>query len=461
MVFSSIIFLIYFLPTVLLGVFLLKKQLKLQNLFLLGMSLLFYSWAESYFVLLMLVSIVSNYIFGLLIDRHNRPRLWLAIGVSVNLILLSTFKYAGFIVDNINQITSLVGFELHVGRIVLPVGISFFTFQAMSYIIDVYRRETQVQKNPLDLALYISLFPQLIAGPIVRYHDIAAQIKQRQTSLADIAYGVRRFILGLGKKVLVANICAQACDMIFEMPNDQISTKLAWIAVITYTIQIYFDFSGYSDMAIGIGRILGFHFAENFNYPYIASSIQDFWRRWHISLSTWFRDYLYIPLGGSRGSTFRTYFNLLLVFLLCGLWHGASWNFAVWGLYHGFFLILERVDSNRILGKLGALRHVYVLLVVMVGWLFFRAESFDQAFVFLKAMFAGGAENKLDKLFRHNYELLTMMMLAFYGALPHFNLKNLQLRNPFVRDIYVLGVFVLCLFYMSGNTYSPFIYFRF
>jgi alginate O-acetyltransferase complex protein AlgI len=461
MVFSSIVFLIYFLPAVWLGSFLFQKQLKLQNVFLLGMSLLFYSWADSYFVLLMLVSISANYIFGLLIDSHTHRKLWLTVGLSVNILLLSTFKYADFIIGNINTVLSVAGFELPSGHLALPVGISFFTFQAMSYIVDVYRRETSVQRNPLDLGLYISLFPQLIAGPIVRYHNIAAHIQNRPTTLADTAYGIRRFIIGLGKKILIANICAESCDMIFAMPNDQITTKLAWIAVLTYTIQIYFDFSGYSDMAIGLGRILGFHFEENFNYPYIAGSIQDFWRRWHISLSKWFRDYLYIPLGGSRGATSRTYFNLLLVFLLCGLWHGASWNFAIWGLYHGFFLILERIDSNRILGKLGAFRHVYVLLVVMVGWLLFRAESFEQFFVFLKAMFAGGAENKLDKIFRHNYELVTMIIVAIYAALPHFRLRNSLVQSHYGRDLYLLAVFMLSLVYLSGNTYSPFIYFRF
>ncbi len=352
MVFSSITFLFFFLPVFLMGYLGVGK--KGRNLFLLLASLFFYLWGEQLFVLVMLASIVMNYFFGLLLDRvgiqgSRAGKFLLAAALVANLGMLVFFKYANFAVDNLNLLLSWLNMPLmHLHKVHLPIGISFFTFQAMSYLIDLYRQEYKAQKNPLYLGLYISLFPQLIAGPIVRYSDIAEHIKKRTVSLHDFACGAERFVFGLGKKILIANPMGLMADHIFAMQAELLSTGTAWLGITCYTLQIYFDFSGYSDMAIGLGRMFGFHFLENFNYPYISRSIREFWRRWHISLSTWFRDYLYIPLGGNRHGNNRTSLNLLIVFLLCGLWHGASWNFILWGLMYGFFLVAERGIWGRI-----------------------------------------------------------------------------------------------------------------
>ena len=350
MVFSSTIFLFFFLPLTLLAYFVVGPRGR--NLILLAASLLFYAWGETVYLLVMLFSIAANYLFGLLIDRArergSRGGTAFALAVATNLGLLGFFKYANFFVDNLNQVLPVLGLApMDIGRVHLPIGISFFTFQALSYIIDLYRNETAVQRSLLNFALYKALFPQLIAGPIVRYRDVAREIEQRTVSLDDFASGVQRFIIGLGKKVLIANVMGRAADTIFATPAETLPATLAWTGSIAFMLQIYFDFSGYSDMAIGLGRMFGFHFLENFNYPYIARSVREFWRRWHISLSTWFRDYLYIPLGGNRHGPVRTGANLLLVFLLCGLWHGASWTFLIWGVYHGIFLVLERVPAVR------------------------------------------------------------------------------------------------------------------
>ncbi|MBE0586337.1 MAG: MBOAT family protein, partial [Desulfofustis sp.] len=332
MVFSSTIFLFVFLPLVLLSYMVAGR--KFRNVILLAASLLFYAWGENVFVLLMLISIALNYCFGLLID-HSQQRGWsgkipLILALLTNLGLLGFFKYANFLIDNLNTILINLDFEpVEMQAVHLPIGISFFTFQALSYVIDLYRGQASVQKSPINVALYISLFPQLIAGPIVRYHDVAEQIVHRTTRFDDFTYGIRRFIIGLGKKVLVANVLGRTADYMFSLPADSIPAGLAWLGAVSYTLQIYYDFSGYSDMAIGLGRMFGFRFLENFNYPYAAQSIREFWRRWHISLSSWFRDYLYISLGGNRHGATRTYVNLMIVFFLCGLWHGASWTFVV------------------------------------------------------------------------------------------------------------------------------------
>src|SRR5262245_11765986 len=333
------------------------------------------------------------------VDREResgRSRVWLAIAVAVNLVVLGIFKYANFFADNVN--TLLMALQVRpfaVPKVLLPIGISFFTFHAISYVVDVSRRDATAQKSPVHAALYLLLFPQLVAGPIIRYRDIADQLARRLVTLDDFAYGVRRFIIGLGKKVLIANVVAGPADKIFAMPAAQWSAGHAWLAIVCYTLQIYFDFSGYSDMAIGLGRMFGFRFPENFRWPYVADSVQAFWRRWHISLSTWFRDYLYVPIGGSRVSPRRTYVNLVTVFFLCGLWHGASWNFVVWGLWHGMFLVLERLfgaaqtprkDSRRTPAVVAVARHAYALIVVIVGWVFFRAEALPSAIGFLPAM---------------------------------------------------------------------------
>ncbi|MGD8338870.1 MAG: MBOAT family protein, partial [Desulfobacterales bacterium] len=378
MLFSSIIFLFQFLPLCLLLYFLAGKRLR--NLLLLIASLVFYAWGESYYVLLMLVSILVNYLCGLMIDRYRgrqAARGFLIAAIAFNVLSISVFKYANFLVDNLNTLLSQIGAgPIELAPIHLPIGISFFTFQAMSYAVDVYRRDAPVQRNPLNIGLYIALFPQLIAGPIIRYHDIAAQLIRRRVRLDDLSYGIERFVVGLGKKVLIANQVAIIADQVFSFPYETLTPGVAWLGVLCYTLQIYFDFSGYSDMAIGIGRMFGFHFLENFNYPYISRSIREFWRRWHISLSSWFRDYLYIPLGGNHRGPLRTYLNLLIVFFLCGLWHGASWNFVIWGLLHGLFLVIERLGFEKILNRWWSpLRYLYVMLVVCTGWVFFRAEN--------------------------------------------------------------------------------------
>ena len=394
MVFSSPIFLFAFLPIVLALYFVVGRRF--HNVLLIIASLLFYAWGETIYILIMVSSILLNYVLAIMIQKGHdsgldlRARTFLIIAVIANLCLLCYFKYANFLVDSLDFILNAVRLnwlEVRLSPVHLPIGISFFTFHSLSYVIDVYRKVVTAQRNLVNMALYISFFPQLIAGPIIRYHDIAAQIENRNVTPDKFAYGIQRFIMGLGKKVLIANTLAMAADQVFAIPAAQLTTGLAWLGITCYTLQIYFDFSGYSDMAIGLGRMFGFEILENFNYPYISSSIREFWRRWHISLTNWFRDYLYIPLGGNRGTPARTYLNLLTVFFLCGLWHGASWTFVVWGLYHGAFLILERLKFGKLLNSAWSpVRHLYTILVFMVGWVFFRSDTLPYALEFLKAM---------------------------------------------------------------------------
>jgi alginate O-acetyltransferase complex protein AlgI len=377
-----------FLP-ILLGLYSLARP-KYRNLVLLVASLLFYVWGEGAYVLVMIAIIAINYGLGRRIQMlagRNRAKITVAVAVVVNLGLLIAFKYSNFLVDQLNLVLTWFHVRnLKLAPVHLPLGISFFTFHALSYVIDIHRRKSAGGK-PLDFALYMTLFPHSIAGPIVRYGDIAAQIAHRVVTTAGFAEGIRRFIIGLAKKMLVANTVAVTADAIFALPGSQLDFSLAWLGVACYTLQIYFDFSGYSDMAIGLAKLFGIDFLENFNYPYAARSITEFWRRWHISLSTWFRDYLYIPLGGNRCSPVRNYANLVTVFFLCGLWHGASWTFAAWGLFHGAFLVLERMKTGRVIDSLWSpVRHVYTLLVVSVGWVLFRADTMPQAAAFLKAM---------------------------------------------------------------------------
>ncbi|MCJ7713136.1 MBOAT family protein, partial [Candidatus Bathyarchaeota archaeon] len=352
-----------------------------RNFFLLLASLIFYAWGEGILVLLMLFSISINYIGGIAISYFLKKNIQiskvvLGLTIAVNLALLFYYKYANFIVENLQELGVFTGYKQ--ASIFLPIGISFFTFQGISYLVDVYREETIVQRKLFHLGLYISFFPQLIAGPIVRYHDVAQQIVQRSITVSLFTEGIIRFVRGLAKKVILANNAALIADQVFSIPASQLSISSAWLGIICYTIQIYFDFSGYSDMAIGLGKMLGFNFKENFNYPYISISIQDFWRRWHISLSTWFRDYLYIPLGGNRKGISKMYRNLVIVFFVTGLWHGASWNFIFWGLFHGSFLILEKSKILNTKNWPIALQHLYALIVVMVGWVFFRAETMTE-----------------------------------------------------------------------------------
>jgi alginate O-acetyltransferase complex protein AlgI len=485
MPFSTTVFLFLFLPLLLLLHFLSPRRLR--NPLLLAASLLFYLWGEKGYILVLLASIALNYLLGLWLERLQTPRRRrgaLILAVAVNLGLLAFFKYAVFAVENINDARvalHLVPFRLP--RVHLPLGISFFTFHALSYVLDVYRREVRALKNPINFALYISFFPQSIAGPIVRYSDLANQLARRTISREDFAEGVRRFVFGLSKKMLIANTLAAPADAIFALPAEALSPVLAWLGIVCYTLQIYFDFSGYSDMAIGLARMFGFTFKENFHYPYVSRSITEFWRRWHISLSSWFRDYLYIPLGGNRRGTIRTYFNLLTVFFLCGLWHGASWAFVGWGLYHGVFLVLERGRWGRLLDKTPVpLRMTYALLAVMVGWVFFRAATFTQALSFLATMSGCGAN--AASIYSPAVYLPTDVVLALLAGIVASTpllpwLQGLQarpldaaLKRPRLASL-LQGLFAAATVaaqaamllasasLLAAGTHNPFIYFRF
>ena len=479
MVFSSPIFLFGFLPITLFFYYISPKQIK--NLMLLIFSLLFYAWGEVFYLGIMLASIVSNYLIGIKIHSAKEglnAKKFLIVGLFINVLLLISFKYANFISDNINVLLSLLNIPvIDLQPVHLPLGISFFTFQAISYIVDVYRKEVSAQKNVFDLALYISLFPQLIAGPIVRYHDVSNQIIDRTHSLELFASGIRRFIYGLAKKMLIANSIGEVADSIFSLSTNELTLPLAWIGIIAYALQIYFDFSGYSDMAIGLGRMFGFKFLENFNYPYVSRSIREFWRRWHISLSGWFRDYVYIPLGGSRVPTIRVYLNLLLVFILTGFWHGASWNFLAWGLFHGLFLASEHAGLSQYLKKLWRpIQHLYLLLVVLVGWVFFRVESLSEAIGFISIMFDFSllATSVLQYAQVLSYEALYAFVFAFILVTPVFqkfiqyldNTKDCHLNYKvilahIIQLLLLTGLLYLSIIKISSSTYNPFIYFRF
>lgn len=387
MVFSNLVFLCLFLPAVLLIYYAVRKEL--QNIVLLFFSLVFYAWGEPIYVFLMLFSILVNYWFGILLGNsrftNGQRKLLLTFAIVMNTAILGYFKYANFLVDNIN---SILHTNIVLEKIPLPIGISFFTFHAMSYIIDIYKKKVDAQRNIFDLALYFTVFPQLVAGPIVRYNTISHQLHERTVDADKFSEGVRRFIIGLGKKVLIANQLGVIADEIFAMNPSDMSVSLAWMGAIAYTLQIYFDFSGYSDMAIGLGKMFGFDFLENFNYPYISKSISEFWRRWHISLGSWFRDYVYIPLGGNRITTWKVYRNLFIVWGLTGFWHGASWTFMIWGIYYGVLIALEKAGLENLLQKLWSpLQHIYVMFLVIIGWVFFRADNFSYCFEFLKSMF--------------------------------------------------------------------------
>ncbi len=465
MVFSSIIFLFYFLPLFLALYFLMP----FKNTMLLVASLLFYAWGELGYVFLMLISIAANYLFGIGLSQltHKKVRKWLlAIGVMVNLSLLAYYKYFNFAM-------AIFGVDLE-EAVHLPLGISFFTFQAISYLVDVFRGDAKVEKNPLNLGLYIAMFPQLIAGPIVRFKTVAEQIHNRVFDLTAVNKGIRIFILGLGQKVLIANTVALPADHIFALSANELTTSLAWLGSLCYTFQIYFDFAAYSNMAIGLGLMMGFTFPQNFSHPYIAQSITEFWRRWHMSLSSWFRDYLYIPLGGNRVSPIRTYINLMVVFLLCGLWHGAAWTFIVWGLYHGLFLVIERLKLADLLMMIWRpLRHAYLLIVVIFGWVIFRAESFDHLVYFIETMF-GFSEATSYQPFEIRRSVIVALIIATVLSMPVFNsltnkIKNWQLSGlEFKARIFSVGLelfYLMVLFYsmllIASGSYNPFIYFRF
>lgn len=470
MLFSSMLFLWAFLPLVFILYRIIRNN-NARNYLLLAASLVFYAWGEPVYIFLMLFCITANYFFGRLIDKTDKQPakgLILFASVAVNLLLLGYFKYFNFFVDIAGMITGAQQFEF--STVVLPIGISFYTFQAMSYVIDLYRKKINVQKNYLKLSLYISFFPQLIAGPIVRYKDIEDQIDQRTLTPAKTAFGIKRFIYGLSKKVLIANTMAYVADTIYAVNATDLSTGLAWIAAICYTLQIYFDFSGYSDMAIGLGKMFGFDFIENFNYPYISTSIRDFWRRWHISLSTWFREYLYIPLGGNRKGSARTYLNLLIVFFATGLWHGASWNFVIWGLYNGFFLIIERLFLGNLLEKckLKFITHIYSLLVVVVGWVIFRVEDLTAAAITIKRLFvpqAGSPLLNISQFFDGKSLFFACAGVLLCGILQQNRKLKTALYNEThsygVEAAILVGLFLYCILSLISGTYNPFIYFRF
>lgn len=485
MVFSSIIFLYLFLPLTIALYFLVGK--KFHNILLLCASLLFYAWGEGFFVLVMLCSIIVNYFSGLLIEYFKEQRLsrfffWLS--VIFNLGLLSLYKYANFIVDNINSLLSLV----HVKPVILdpvhlPIGISFFTFQAISYVIDVYRGQTSAQRNPANMGLYIASFPQLIAGPIIRYHDVAKQIVERTVTRKDFNEGIERFILGLGKKVLIANPVAITVDKIFALPVNELSLPVAWLGVVCYSIQVYFDFSGYSDMAIGLGRMFGFRFMENFNYPYISKSIQDFWNRWHISLSSWIRDYLFfrIALKRRHWGVWGMIYAIAITYSLIGLWHGACWTFVLWGMYHGLFMMIEQIGFSKVLNRLWyPVRIFYVNLVLFFSWPLFRAETLSDAMGYLLAMVglgqAGGIKQYIA--FYLNIDGVLALIAGIIFAMPVYPfIKQTKEKmvarmkdkvSILVNDISAVSntaalalILLASVSSIASGSYNPFIYFRF
>lgn len=471
MLFSSTVFIYLFLPTVLFFNFIVfRKSRLLQNIFLLLSSLLFYAWGEPLFVLLMIASIIVNWFFGLLVNKKRDKkisRLLIAMDVIYNLAILFVFKYLTFAGSIVNNVFNA---GLSIPNIVLPIGISFFTFQAMSYVIDVYRQKGEVQNNILYVGLYISFFPQLIAGPIVRYETIADQIQNRKETLNDFFDGFARFVVGLSKKVLLANSFAILADNAFDSAKagDNISIMFAWIGAVAYTMQIFFDFSGYSDMAIGLGRMFGFHFLENFNYPYISTSITDFWRRWHISLGTWFRDYLYFPLGGSRCSKGRNIFNLFIVWFLTGLWHGANFTFIVWGLMYFVLLVIEKLTGiHKKKGKvINVFKWLYTILFVIIGWVIFRAESIGDAFSYIGSMFGLNGNVVVDGMsidwFTQNMILLGIGVLI---CTPLFKVIGEKTKNSNVMGWIKTGglivLFILSVSSLVSSTYNPFIYFNF
>lgn len=476
MVFASPIFLFAFLPLVLAAYHLAPRGAR--NGVLLVASLAFYVWGEGAGVLLVAASVLVNWAFGRAIgDADGRARRrWLAAAVAANLAFLAVFKYTNFFVANLDAVARALGFAgIAATAIPLPLGISFFTFHAISYVVDVYKRNADAERRLPTFSLYILLFPQLIAGPIIRWRDIAAQLGTRERRLADFAYGVRRFVLGLAKKVLVANTLGQVADRVFGLPAGELTTPLAWLGLACYTLQIYFDFSGYSDMAIGLMRMFGFRILENFNLPYTAQSIREFWRRWHISLSNWFRDYLYLPLGGNRCAPARAWANLVVVFLLCGLWHGASWPFVIWGAWHGGFLVVERAGLDRVLARIGTLRHVYTMLAVMGGWVLFRCETLPQAVDYFAAL-AGlaGGDPVRQPLGRHlDAWVATMLVVGVIGAsaLPRrlgaAILAGADRRGGVAAVALGAELAWLALLgfaataWLAAGTYNPFIYFRF
>lgn len=447
----------------------LLPNLRVKNALLIVVSLLFYAYGEPVYIVLMIFSTIINYLFGRLLDTENNRirKTVIILTVIINLGLLLVFKYTDMIIDTMNRILHS---DIPMQNLSLPVGISFFTFQAMSYVIDVYRKEVKVQKNYFNIVLYISFFPQLIAGPIVRYYDVQKQIVSRKVDIKEIASGLRRFIIGLSKKVLISNTVAFVVDEIFSTQMDRLNILSVWIGAIAYLIQLYFDFSGYSDMAIGLGHMFGFHFLENFQYPYISSSIKEFWNRWHISLSVWFKEYLYIPLGGNRKGKLRTSINKMIVFLATGLWHGANWTFVLWGIWHGIFLLLEDLLPIKKIPKL--IGHIYTIMVVCIGFVIFRADTLADGVFMIKKMFLGWefSKGQMQVVLNHlNPLFLLAMLIGVAGSLPIVPKLEAKARTGLQSWEVVTGLsylcsfmlLILCMLSLSGSTYNPFIYFRF
>ncbi|MBR6700565.1 MAG: MBOAT family protein [Firmicutes bacterium] len=466
MVFSGIPFLYYFLPAALLLYFAVPKQLK--NGALLAASLVFYAWGEPKYVFLMMGTIVMGYVFGILIEKHkgtDGAKLWLVLSVICSAAVLCYFKYADFFIENFNAAT---GMSIPFLRIALPVGISFYTFQLLSYLIDVYRGDTAAQRNFINLAAYISMFPQLVAGPIVRYSDVRDRLENRAHSFEDIAWGIRRFVIGLSKKVLIANSLAELCD-VFRASAEP-SVMFYWIYAVTFTLYIYFDFSGYSDMAIGLGRILGFKFMENFNYPYISKSITEFWRRWHISLGSWFRDYVYIPLGGNRRSRPRWFLNIFIVWMLTGFWHGAEWTFVVWGLYFAVILVAEKLFLSKMLDKIGPFSHIYAVFLVTIGFVVFNASDLGQAVSDISYMFGRGDLPVVTaETMYYLKSYLVILAAAVIGATPlpkkiitaiGRNSAGQKIAD-IAESVFLVAMVLLATAYLVDGSFNPFLYFRF
>lgn len=484
MVFSSFTFLIFFLPFTLIVLYLLPH--KYRNIFLLIMSLIFYMWSSPQYLLVMIGVIIINYFVGIYIDKYDTigggqskklKRRVLIIGIVVNILVLFIFKYLSFTINSLSEAVQMLGFNGWTFKnIALPVGISFYIFQSISYLVDIYRKDAPVQRSFKNLALYISMFPQLVAGPIVRYNSIAQDIeKERNITFETFILGLKIFIIGLAKKVLIANQMAVIADTMFSQDAAYLTSLNAWIGALAYTFQIYFDFSGYSDMAIGLGLMIGFKFPINFNYPYISYSITDFWRRWHISLSSWFKDYIYIPLGGNRVKVSRMYLNLLIVFTITGVWHGANWTFLVWGLFHGFFLILEKITGLNKMEKCKPVRWAITMVIVITAWVFFRADTINDALLYLKAMFLL-SNNKTEiishTMYTENYIFITLLMTAAICSTPI--IKNIFLKNIntgenvntsniaiVAQNIILILLFIMIFIMLANNTYNPFIYFKF
>lgn len=468
MLFSSIVFLFTFLPAVVILYYLLP--VRFRNVILLLASLVFYAWGEPVYLFLMLLSILFNYFSGLDIARNlqdkRAAKRSLVFNLIINLAVLGFFKYEGFVLDTLNGILPV---HISYHALPLPIGISFYTFQILSYIIDVYRGNVKVQTNLPNFALYVTMFPQLIAGPIVQYADVDEQLASREISRTKFGEGSMYFIRGLAKKVLLANTSGMIFTEVSGLAKDNIAVMTAWLGAFAYMFQIYFDFSGYSDMAIGLGKMFGFEFNMNFNYPYVSKSITEFWRRWHISLSSWFRDYVYIPLGGNRVSKIKHIRNLLIVWFLTGLWHGAAWNFVAWGLYYGVILIIEKYLLSPVLDRLpDVVRHIYSIVLVVIGWVLFFSSSFGQAADYIRVMFGAGAHGFAD---RESMYLLTsnliLWLILIFGSTPlvHFRyehmLRSKKWNTTIINSVVYAALFIVCIAYLVTETYNPFLYFRF